>query len=325
MNEAGKIGYIGLGRMGFNMVTRLQENGVKVVGYDQSPEATNKISSIGGIPAKNVDDLVEKLDSPRIIWLMLPHGEPTEQTLKHLSKSLSKGDLIIDGGNSFYEDTIRRAEMLKASEIRFMDIAVSGGPSGARNGAALMIGGQEEDFNRVEWLAKIIAAPESYHHVGPEGAGHFVKMIHNGIEYGMMQSIGEGFAVLKKGPFDLDLAQVAETYRHNTVISSRLVDWLTQALKEDPELRDTSSEIKHTGEGAWTVQTAKELGVSVPAIETAFNTRVNSHNDPEDSAEGFRNKVISSLRGQFGQHDVRKEGKEGINEGFREINQREKL
>ncbi|MCL4365919.1 decarboxylating 6-phosphogluconate dehydrogenase [Patescibacteria group bacterium] len=306
MLEQREIGYIGLGKMGFNMVTRLVEHGVRVVGWDASSEATAKIASIGAQPAKDLNAVIDSLQPPRILWLMLPHGEPIDQTLEVFSKKLTRGDLIIEGGNSHYEDSIRRAKQMDALGLNFMDFGVSGGPSGAKNGAALMIGGSEQDYQRIEWLAKIVAAPDSYARVGPVGAGHFVKMVHNGIEYAFMEAIGEGFAVLKNGPFQLNLATVATAYRHNTVIASRLIDWTEQALLQDPNLTDISSIIGHTGEGEWTIQTAKNLGIDVPAIQDAFKVRVESKKDPENSPAGFRNKIVSALRGQFGHHSVKK-------------------
>lgn len=302
-----KIGYIGLGKMGKNMVLRLLEKGIEVVAFNRSLEPLEEVVKAGAVGAKDLADLVSKLEPPRIIWLMLPAGEVTDE---HIDKSLpllTAGDLIVDGANSFYKDTLRRVEKISKTGIHFMDIGVSGGPDGARSGACLMIGGSEEDFKRIEPLVKAAAAPDAWGHFGPVGAGHFAKMVHNGIEYGMMEAIGEGAAVLKYGPFQLDLAQIFRVYNKRSVIESRLVEWIQEALSEDDDLGEISSEIKSTGEGEWTIKTAKELGVETPVIEDSFKVRQNSHSDPEDSSQGFRNKVVSAMRGKFGKHDVKKQ------------------
>ena len=301
-----KIGYIGLGRMGKNMVLRLLEQGIEVVAWNRSPQPVEEVVKAGAQGAESIEDLVGKLETPRIIWLMLPAGQTTDEFINKLLPLLNKGDLLIDGANSFYKDTLRRASQLTSHDIHFMDIGVSGGPKGARTGACLMIGGDKEDVVRVMELVKAASAPKAWGHFGPVGAGHFAKMVHNGIEYGMMEAIGEGAAILKYGPFKLDLAEIFRVYNNRSVIESRLVEWAWQALSEDPKLRAISSEIKSTGEGEWTVKTAKELQVAVPVIEKAFLVRQNSVNDKEDSPQGFRNKVVSAMRGKFGQHAVKK-------------------
>ena len=301
-----KIGYIGLGRMGKNMVLRLLEQGIEVVAWNRSPQPVEEVVKAGAQGAESIEDLVGKLETPRIIWLMLPAGQTSDEFINKLLSLLNKGDLLIDGANSFYKDTLRRASQLTSHDIHFMDIGVSGGPKGARTGACLMIGGDKEDVVRVMELVKAASAPKAWGHFGPVGAGHFAKMVHNGIEYGMMEAIGEGAAILKYGPFKLDLAEIFRVYNNRSVIESRLVEWAWQALSEDPKLRAISSEIKSTGEGEWTVKTAKELQVAVPVIEKAFLVRQNSVNDKEDSPQGFRNKVVSAMRGKFGQHAVKK-------------------
>lgn len=312
-----KIGYIGLGRMGKNMVLRLLEQGIKVVAWNRSEEPIEEVVDAGAIGAEDLEDLVSSLRDHNdgvVIWLMLPAGEVTDEFVDKLLKLLKSGDLIIDGGNSFYKDTLRRAEKLDRKGIHFMDIGTSGGPEGARKGACLMIGGSEEDFNMVEPLAKAAATPGAYQHLGPVGAGHFAKMVHNAIENGMMESVGEGLAVLKYGPFNYDFTKLLDLYNHRSVIESRLVGWALDAFKEDSELSDTSSIVGSGGagkerikaEGDWTVELAKEMGVDVPAIENAMKVRSESAEVKEDSPNGFRNKVISAMRGQFGQHDVKK-------------------
>lgn len=301
-----RIGYIGLGKMGKNMVLRLLENNIEIVAWNRSPEPLSEVEKAGATVAKDIQDLVDKLPNPKIVWLMLPAGEVTDQYLDEVSELLNEGDLIVDGANSFYKDTLRRAEKLKAKKIRFMDIGVSGGPGGARSGACLMIGGDKKDFEEIKELVKAAAAPDAFGYFGPVGSGHFSKMIHNGIEYGMMEAIAEGTAILKTADFDLDLPEIFRVYNNRSVIESRLVDWTQQALAEDSNLGDISSKINATGEGEWTIKTAKELGVHTPVIEDSFKVRQTSAEDKEDSANGFRNKVVSAMRGKFGQHEVKK-------------------
>ncbi|MBI2601324.1 decarboxylating 6-phosphogluconate dehydrogenase [Candidatus Daviesbacteria bacterium] len=308
-----KIGYIGLGRMGKNMVLRLLEQGQEVVAWNRSSGPIQEVVVAGATGAESIEDLVSKLEAPRTIWLMLTAGEAIDEVINKLLPLLEPGDLIIEGANSFYKDTLRRYEKVKTTLVHFMDIGVSGGPGGARAGACLMIGGSEEDFKRIKEVCRAVAAPDAYQHLGPVGAGHFAKMVHNGIEYGMMESIGEGLAILKHSPFEYNFIKLLDIYMHRSVVESRLVGWAWEAFKEDPELANISSSIgsggsgkRVPGEADWTLDVAKEIGVNTPAIEDAVRVRENSGNDPEDSPEGFRNKVISAMRGQFGQHDVKK-------------------
>lgn len=295
------IGYIGLGKMGKNMVLRLLEQGEKVVAYNRSPEPVSEVVASGAIGASNLADLTAKLSSPRIIWLMLPAGTVTDDHIDQLLPLLQAGDILIDGANSNYKDTLRRAEKLQSKNIHFMDVAVSGGPSGARNGACLFVGGDQSDFDSVKSLIEHIAAPNAYAYCGSIGSGHFAKMVHNGIEYGMMQAIAEGAAVLQKSQFHYDLASLFALYNNRSVIESRLVEWAQHAFEENPTLDGVSSIIAHSGEGEWTIDAAKELGVSVPIIEGSLNVRKNSSNEPEN----FRNKVVTALRGQFGGHSTK--------------------
>lgn len=301
-----QIGYLGLGKMGLNMVTRLLEQHVAVVAWNRSAEPREQAVGKGASSTATINELVTKLSSPRIIWLMLPAGDVTESVLKRLSNLLNENDIIIDGGNSFYQDSIRRAQLLGQKSIRFLDVGVSGGPAGARNGATLMIGGEKENFEKLHQLWQAIAAPDAYSYVGPIGAGHFAKMVHNGIEYGMMEAIAEGAAVLKHSPFDYELGEIFKLYNHQSVIASRLIGWAAEALQEDPQLAAVSSTITASGEGAWTVNEAKRLQISIPIIEQSLAVRTHSAQDKEDSPEGFRNKVVSALRGKFGGHEVRK-------------------
>lgn len=304
-----KLGFVGLGKMGKNMVLRLLEQGVEVVAWNRSPEPLEEVVKDGAVGAADIKDLIKRLTVPRIVWLMLPAGEVVDEFIAKLSPLLERDDLIIDGGNSFYKDSWRRHKLLAKKAIHFMDIGVSGGPGGARSGACLMVGGDKEDYERVKDLVKAASAPEAFGYFGQIGAGHFAKMIHNGIEYGMMEAIGEGIAVLKNAPFELNLAEVLRVYNNRSVIESRLIGWTQQALSEDPSLKQVSSTINFTGEGEWTIKTAEELKVDVPVIEDSFKVRKNSASDPEESPSGFRNKVISSMRGKFGQHEIKKNRK----------------
>ncbi len=308
-----KIGYIGLGRMGKNMVLHVLENGMEVVAWNRSPEPIEEVVKAGAIGAESIDDLISKLETPRVIWVMITAGEVTDEILNQLATKLTEGDLVIDGGNSFYKDTLRRSEMLSKKGVHFMDIGTSGGPNGARVGACLMIGGADKDFQRVEEFCKAAAAPNAYQHLGPVGAGHFAKMVHNAIEYGMMESIGEGLAILKNSDFKYDFVKLLDIYNHRSVVESRLIGWAQEAFKEDNNLSNISSAIgsggsgkRVPGEADWTVEVAKEMGIDVPAMESAVRVRSESGQDQEDSPNGFRNKVISAMRGVFGQHDVKK-------------------
>lgn len=287
--------------MGKNMVLRLLENGVEVVAWNRSPQPRQEVLEKGGLTVVLPEEVVFKLTTPRTIWLMLPAGDVTDQIISALLPHLSEGDLLIDGANSFYKDTLRRAELLSENGISYMDVGVSGGPSGARNGACLMIGGKNTDFSKMAPLFQLMASPDAYAHLGPVGAGHFAKMVHNGIEYGMMQSIAEGAAVLQKSAFDYDLGKVFRLYNNRSVIESRLVGWTEEAFVEDPELDAISSKINHTGEGEWTIKTAHELEVAVPIIEKSFGVRVES----SETTNSFRDKVVSALRGKFGGHAVK--------------------
>jgi 6-phosphogluconate dehydrogenase len=301
-----KIGYVGLGRMGKNMVLHLLEQGEEVVAWNRSPEPLEEVVAAGAVAATDLADLVSKLDTPRVIWLMLPAGDVTDEFIDKILPLLSKGDLLIDGGNSFYKDTLKRAEKIKATGVHFMDIGTSGGPGGSRTGACLMIGGDKADFEQIKDLCAKISAPDAFGHFGPVGAGHFAKMVHNGIEYGMMEAISEGAAILKASPFDLDMVEIFRVYNNRSVVESRLVGWALDALKEDAELTNYSSKIGHTGEGEWTVKVAQEMGVEARVIKDSFDIRVESETVDESSPDGYRNKLTSAMRGKFGQHEVGK-------------------
>lgn len=312
-----KLGYIGLGKMGKNMVLNLLDHNIEVVAWNRSSQPLEEVVKAGAVGAESLEDLVSSLRGALatrqssdgiVIWLMLPAGEVTDEHINKLLPLLISGDLLIDGANSFYKDTLRRAKKIQAKEVHFMDIGVSGGPGGARKGACMMIGGNKEDLDRIIEVVKAASAPDAWGYFGEVGSGHFAKMVHNGIEYGMMEAIGEGAAILKYAPFKLDLAEVFRVYNNKSVIESRLVGWTQEALTEDPDLKETSSEIKASGEGEWTVNTAKEVGVKAVVIEGSFKVRQTSASDLEDSPNGYRNKVVSAQRGKFGQHAVKKPG-----------------
>lgn len=293
-----QIGYIGLGKMGKNMVLHLLEQEIEIVAWNRSPGPLEDVVKAGATAADSLNDLVKKLKSPRIIWVMLTAGEVTDEYINKLAELIDKGDLIIDGGNSFYKDTLKHGEKLNKLGINFMDIGTSGGPGGARTGACLMIGGSREDFQKIEPLAKAAGAPNAYQHLGPIGAGHFAKMVHNGIEYGMMEALAEGIEILHQSPFKYDFVKLLDLYNHRSVVESRLVGWLQDAFKKDLQLASYSSKIGRTGEGDWTVATAKELKVDARVLEDAVKVRVES----EKSPESLRNKAISAMRSEFGKH-----------------------
>lgn len=296
-----KIGYIGLGKMGKNMALRLLEHNWNVVAYNRSPESIEEIEGAGAVGAYSLKEVAEKLDTPRLIWLMVPHSV-VDSVLEELVPLLSSGDVIVDGGNSNYKQSVRRAGELKEKNIEFMDVGVSGGPAGARDGACTMVGGEKEMFDKYEELFKDISAPNAYAYMGRGGAGHFVKMVHNGIEYGMMQAIGEGFEVLKKSDFELNLKEVSRIYNNESVVESRLTKWLEDGFEEYGEdLESISGKVSASGEGLWTVETAKELGVPVPIIEGALKFREQSQENPS-----YTGQVVSALRNQFGGHEVSK-------------------
>lgn len=290
-----KIGFVGLGKMGSGMVERLRAHGHEVLAWNRSAH-----------PLKNVDSVEAMVDAlpsgERLIWLMLPAGPIVDEFLTRLVPRLTAGDIVIDGGNSRYTDTLRRAQELAAKDIEYLDVGVSGGPKGAREGACLMIGGSEVLYTQLGEIWEALAAPAAYGRMGTVGAGHFAKMVHNGIEYGMMQAIAEGAAVLKASPFQIDMATVFAIYNQRSVIESRLVGWTHEALSEDAELSTISSKIDHTGEGEWTVQAAAELGVEVPIIAESLEVRKRSRAE----SENYRDKVVSAMRGKFGGHSVSK-------------------
>ncbi len=298
------IGYIGLGKMGHNMVARLVEKGHSVTAYDPDAAARAHAQEVGAQVVERVAAVADTLppDGQRTLWLMVPHTA-VDAVIDDVLPTLRRGDVIIDGGNSYFKDTVRRAQMLAEHDIAMLDIGTSGGPAGARSGACMMVGGAREVYASHKDLIHDLSAPDAYGYMGRHGAGHFVKMVHNGIEYGMMQAIAEGFAVMKASDFAIDLTEAARVYNHQSVIASRLTQWLEDAYRAHGEdLADISGKVAHSGEGLWTVETAHALGIPVPIIAGSLQFREQSQQAPS-----YTGQVVSALRGQFGGHPVSKE------------------
>ncbi len=298
-----ELGMIGLGRMGSNMVRRLIGGGHRVVVYDPKTEAVEAVVQQGAVGTTSIADLVGNLSSPRPVWLMVPSGEPTESTISTLMTELSTGDIIIDGGNSNYKDSMRRATALSKKGLIFMDVGTSGGVWGLKEGYCLMVGGDSEAFRQLEPLFQTLAPSrhQGYGYVGASGAGHFVKMVHNGIEYGLMQAYAEGFELMQaKREFDLNLIQIARIWRHGSVVRSWLLDLTAAALQEDPKLENIEAYVEDTGEGRWTVKESIDLAVPMPVITQSLQARFRSRQD-----QPFGSKLLAALRKQFGGHLVK--------------------
>jgi 6-phosphogluconate dehydrogenase len=294
-----RLGYVGLGKMGLNMVQRLVEKGYEPVVFDVNKAALNEAAALHAEPAADLKSLAEALASPRLIWLMIPHTT-VDEVIDNLAQYLGRGDTVIDGGNSYYKDSMKRAETLSEKGIDFLDVGISGGPAGARSGSCIMVGGKKETFVKYENLFSDLSVKAGYGYMGGHGAGHFVKMVHNGIEYGMMQALAEGFTILKQSPFHLELRNIADLYNHGSVITSHLVGWLKEAFEEYGQgLEAISGAVAQSGEGLWTVQAGREYGVSTPVIEGSVNFRTFSQDHPS-----YTGQVLSALRNQFGRHDV---------------------
>jgi 6-phosphogluconate dehydrogenase len=301
-----QIGMVGLGKMGANMTARLQRGGHSVVAFDRSAEALRAAAGAGATAADSLPALVAQLAAPRAVWVMVPAGDATEATLEELAGLLAAGDAVIDGGNSNYKDSMRRAATLAARGVHLVDVGTSGGVWGLREGYSLMIGGDAGAVARLRPVFETLApAPDrGWGHVGPSGSGHFVKMIHNGIEYGMMQAYAEGFAILRrKEALELDLAQVAEIWRHGSVVRSWLLDLTARALAENPTMEGIAPYVSDSGEGRWTVAEAVDLDVPAPVITLALLQRLRSRD-----AESYGDRLLAAMRNQFGGHAVKREG-----------------
>jgi 6-phosphogluconate dehydrogenase len=300
-----ELAMIGLGKMGFNMSHRLLQGGHSVVGFAHDLQAIPALEQLGGVGAGTLKDAVNRLDPPRIVWLMIPAGNPTFETIEDLTRILSPGDIVIDGGNSYYKDSIRHAEMLGAKGIEFVDCGTSGGVWGLQEGYSMMIGGKPGVVESLRPIFETLApAPDKgWGYVGPHGAGHYVKMVHNGIEYGMMQSFAEGFSILKsKEEFKLDLADISKIWQHGSVVRSWLLDLAARALALDPSLSDIQPWVEDSGEGRWTVFESIDLSVPAPVITLALQMRFASRD-----GENYTARMLAALRNQFGGHAVRKE------------------
>jgi 6-phosphogluconate dehydrogenase len=296
-----KMAMIGLGRMGMNMARRLLQNGHEVVVYNRTPQKTDQIALEGAAAAYTLPEIAEKLTSPRIIWLMLPAGSVIDEHLLQLKEILAPGDIVIDGGNTYFKDDIRRTKSLAEKEIYFMDAGVSGGIWGLEIGYCLMIGGPAEIFQILEPLFKSLAPQEGYLHCGPAGAGHFVKMVHNGIEYGMMQAYGEGFQIMEASPYadTLNYADIAHLWNQGSVVRSWLLELAEAAFSKNKKLTDIRGIVEDSGEGRWTVQQAIETGISAPVITLSLMNRFRSRD-----TDAFSDKVVAALRREFGGHSV---------------------
>jgi 6-phosphogluconate dehydrogenase len=325
-----QLGMIGLGRMGANMVRRLMRGGHECFVFDLNAEGVKQMEGEGASGARTIEDLVEKMRKPRAVWAMVPAGAPTEKTVNELSKFMSAGDVIIDGGNSHFKDDVRRAKLLGEKGVHYVDVGTSGGIWGAERGYCLMVGGEKEVFGRLEPIFKTLApgrgeiertpgrgsvegtAEQGYLHCGPSGSGHFVKMVHNGIEYGLMQAYAEGFDILRNANsgelaedyrYDLNLADVAEVWRRGSVVGSWLLDLTAMALLETPELTNYSGFVQDSGEGRWTIQAAIEEAVPVDVLAVSLFTRFRSRQE-----SSFAEKVLSAMRHKFGGHVERPAG-----------------
>ncbi|MBZ0302973.1 MAG: decarboxylating 6-phosphogluconate dehydrogenase [Anaerolineae bacterium] len=301
-----ELGMIGLGKMGANMAVRLMGSGHQLVAYDLNEEAIKGVESEGAAGARTLQDLANQLAQPRAVWVMVPAGDPTEETIFALADALESDDLIIDGGNSNYKDTLRRGAALKDKGIHFVDVGTSGGVWGLKEGYSMMVGGESEAVKRIRPVLETLApAPDQgWGHVGPVGAGHFVKMVHNGIEYGIMEAYAEGFELMRaKHEMNLDMHQIAEIWRFGSVIRSWLLDLTARALADNPNLDGIAAFVPDSGEGRWTVVESIDLGVPIPVIALALQERFHSREQMP-----FSDKLLAAMRHQFGGHAIKKAG-----------------
>jgi len=296
-----QIAMIGLGRMGMNMTRRLLKGGHEVVAYNRTPEKTDQVVEEGAIGAYSLSEVVEKLSPPRVVWIMLPAGSTVDDHISQFKGILSQRDIVVDGGNTYYKDDIRRAELLAENNIEFMDAGVSGGIWGLEVGYCLMVGGTKAAFQQLEPIFKTLAPDEGYLHCGDVGAGHFVKMVHNGIEYGMMQAYGEGFDILEASPYapSINHAEIAHLWNQGSVVRSWLLELAEAAFRQNGKLSDIQGVVQDSGEGRWTVEQAIETGVSAPVIALSLMRRFRSQ-----KKDNFSDKVVAALRREFGGHAV---------------------
>lgn len=298
-----RIGLIGLGRMGVGMARRLLDRGHEVVGFDLSEESLAEAATQGVKASDSLEAVVKALPPPRAVWVMVPHGEPTRQTVEALGDLLEPGDIVVDGGNSRWSDSLRNAAFCRDRDLLFLDVGVSGGVWGREEGFNLMVGGPREGFERLEPILRDLAPRNGYAHLGGSGSGHFVKMIHNAIEYGMLQAIGEGFECLRRSDFDVDLGQIAELWRHGSVVRSWLLDLLSRALEEEGDaLARIEDYVEDSGTGRWSVEWAVDNAVPLPVITASLYERFASRQEDRYAA-----RAIAALRNQFGGHAL-KEG-----------------
>jgi 6-phosphogluconate dehydrogenase len=299
-----QLGLIGLGKMGGNMAERLRLGGHRVVGFDFNAEAVKKLTESGNVGVSTLEELVRKLEGRRAIWIMVPQGAPVDETIAKLEPLLNKGDILIDGGNSYYKDTARRHKEVTAKGFEFLDVGTSGGVWGLKEGYSMMIGGKKETVEHLRPIFETLAPAKDkgWGYVGPGGSGHFVKMVHNGIEYGMMQAYAEGFTVLeKKDEFRLDLPQIAKIWQHGSVVRSWLLDLTADALAGNPNLDGLQAYVVDSGEGRWTVFEAIDLNVSAPVITESVIRRIRSREE-----NNFTDRMLAIMRNEFGGHEVKR-------------------
>ncbi len=298
-----KIGMIGLGKMGGNLARNMKDRGYDVVVYNRSYEKTKAFMAEGFEGVETIEEMAQVLGRKGVYWMMIPAGDAVDNMLHDICAYAEPGSLIIDGGNSRYTDTLSRAEHVLESGFRYMDIGTSGGQQGAREGACMMVGGEKADYDEIAALLQAVCVPDGVNYMGPHGSGHYVKMIHNGIEYGMMQAIAEGFEILEKSEFELDLTKVAKVWQNGSIISSYLVDKTTDALEKNPTLDGIIDKVDSSGEGLWTVEEALRLQLPAYVISSSLFKRYESKQDNR-----FSNKLLAAMRNEFGGHKIHKDG-----------------
>ena len=296
-----ELGFIGLGKMGMNMVTRLQQGTHRVVAYDRAADLIKQAESVGGVGAASLEDMMAQLKAPRIVWIMVPSGAPTEDTVAKVASLLSAGDIIIDGGNTNFHDDVRRAAELKKKHLHYVDAGTSGGIWGLKLGYCLIVGGDKAVIDQLAPIFKTLAPENGWAHMGSAGAGHYVKMVHNGIEYSMMQGYAEGFELMSKSEYNLDLPKIADLWMQGSVVRSWLLELTAGALKQDPRLEGLKGYVQDSGEGRWTILDAIDKDVPVPTLTAALFTRFRSRQE-----ESFAEKMLAAMRNAFGGHAVKK-------------------